>query len=301
MNTLRGTLCLWLCLMYAGVECWPKVRLSSRQENDEESAKLRILYLIDTTVNATDESVKTFIGLVNTQAQQFLKDFFELKTILDSRTRYIKNDSHLETLMKDNNRYPYIYLDGTIYSLTSHFNEKNIHPDIICLVTGYEINDGDQLRKGYGYSSQKTLCDGVVTMILAYDAHHHYDISKMLAEMIKDSVNPVKVPYVHQKPDNLTQSMEDYLSQCNGSFEQEMPPDVPPKPTPEAPGTPGTPLPPGPPPPPSPPGPPQPPPEVTTTAEPELPKPNPPQPPVPPVTPKEPSSTEGSNSTTSLS
>ncbi|XP_042144838.1 acrosin-like [Ixodes scapularis] len=299
MNTLRGTICLWLCLMYARVECWPKVRLSSRQEKDEGAASVTILYLIDTTVNATDENVETFIAYVNTQAEQFLESFFDLKTILNNRTKYVKHDPGLKKLMEQNNNGDFIYTDGTIYNLTSYYSSRT-RPDIICLVTGRRINNGDDVKKGYGYSTHKTLCETAVTMLLAYNLEHHNDISKMLAEMVRDSVDPKKVPYVHQQFDNLTDSMKNYLSQCNGSFEQEMPPDVPPKPTPEAPGTPGTPLPPGPPPPPSPPGPPQPPPEATTTAEPELPKPNPPQPPVPPETPEAPSSTEGPTSTTTL-
>uniref|UniRef100_A0A147BGZ7 Putative vegetative cell wall protein gp1 n=1 Tax=Ixodes ricinus TaxID=34613 RepID=A0A147BGZ7_IXORI len=303
MNTRRGTICLWLCLMCAGVECWPKVRLSSRQERDKGAASVTILYLIDTTVNATDENVKTFIGFVNTQAQFFLKDSFQLETILDNRTKYIKDDRQLEILMKDNNHDPYIYPDGTIYNLTSHFDNKNIHPDIICLVTGYGIYDGGQVRKAYGYSLQKTLCESVVTLIIAYDLYKHNDISQMLARVITDSVNPNKVPHVHQKWSNLTDSMKDYLSECKGSFGLEEPPEGPPQPSTEKQEVPettppsGPPSPPGPPPPP---GPPAPPPEATTTVKPEAPKPEPPQPPVPPETPVEPSSTEGPTSTTTL-
>uniref|UniRef100_A0A0K8RE74 Putative p32 protein n=1 Tax=Ixodes ricinus TaxID=34613 RepID=A0A0K8RE74_IXORI len=82
--------------MCAGVECWPKVRLSSRQEKDEVAASVTILYLIDTTVNATEENVKTFVGFVNKQAEQFLGSFFNLKTVLHNKTKYVKYDPDLQ-------------------------------------------------------------------------------------------------------------------------------------------------------------------------------------------------------------
>uniref|UniRef100_A0A147BXU1 Putative vegetative cell wall protein gp1 n=1 Tax=Ixodes ricinus TaxID=34613 RepID=A0A147BXU1_IXORI len=298
MNTPRGTICLWLCLMCAGVECWPKVRLSSRQEKDEESATVTILYLVDTTVNAPEEQVKTFLEYVNVQAQQFLQSYFELKTILNNRTKYVESDPDLKKLMEQNNNNAFVYTEGTIHNLTSYYTKRTTRPDIVCLVTGRPIYNGDDVYKGYGYFTEKTLCESAVTMLLAYSLERHNDISKMLALMIRDSVNPDVVPHVHHlKYRNLTDSMKNYLSECKGSFEPEEPPEGPAQPSTEKQEVPETTPPSGPPPPPGPqppPGPPAPPPEATPTVKPEAPK------PVPPEIPEEPSSTEGPTSTTTL-
>ncbi|XP_042144932.1 uncharacterized protein LOC121835065 [Ixodes scapularis] len=186
MGTPCWSLCLWLWLMYAGVDGLPNVRLRSRQEPGvQETPSITILYLIDDTVKGTEKEVETFIGFVNHQAQQYLGSFFHIKTTLNNRTKYIEDDSNLQKLMESNKNKPYIYVEGTIFNLTSYF-EKKTHPDIICLVTGYDIYDGNGVRKGYGYSEQTTLCESVVTMLLAYGPHHHTDISRMLAELIRN-------------------------------------------------------------------------------------------------------------------
>ncbi|XP_040064410.1 uncharacterized protein LOC115328663 [Ixodes scapularis] len=211
MGTPCWSLCLWLWLMYAGVDGLPNVRLRSRQEPEvQEAPSITILYLIDHTVKGTEKEVKTFISYVNLQAQQHLQSFFHIQTTLNNRTKYLKDDPNLQKLLEGNYRTPYVYLEGTIFNLTSYF-EKKTHPDIICLVTGNDLYDGNGVRKGYGYSEQTTLCESVVTMLLAYSPYRHTDISRMLAELIRSSVNPKEVPGVHHERSNLAQQMKEYL------------------------------------------------------------------------------------------
>uniref|UniRef100_V5HE58 Putative formin-like 2 n=1 Tax=Ixodes ricinus TaxID=34613 RepID=V5HE58_IXORI len=281
MDAHHLMLCVWLWLVCAYVECLPKVRLSSRQLIEGETP-ITIDFYVDDSVNATKEQVEDYLRDVILTTTADLQSYFVVDNIqIYYWIKYIKEEPGLKLALQSTKNTEYIYLDGAIDALKADFQDQD-PPDIICLVTGRQIHNGDDVKKGYGYSTQKTLCETAVTMLLAYNLQHHNHISKMLAEMIRDSVDPKKVPYVHQKCTNLTDSMKNYLSKCKGSFEPEEPPEGPAQPSTEKQEVPettppsGPPSPPGPPPPP---GPPAPSPETTTTVKPEAPKPEPPQPP----------------------
>uniref|UniRef100_A0A0K8RDZ4 Putative p32 protein n=1 Tax=Ixodes ricinus TaxID=34613 RepID=A0A0K8RDZ4_IXORI len=85
---------------------------------------MTILYLIDETVDASEKDIETFIGFVNYQAQLYLQNYFHTETTLNNKTKYISNDSNLQKLMESNNNKPYVYVEGTISSLTSYFEKK---------------------------------------------------------------------------------------------------------------------------------------------------------------------------------
>ncbi|XP_029851613.2 protein piccolo-like [Ixodes scapularis] len=215
MNTLRGTICLWLCLMYAGVECWPKVRLSSRQEKDEGTPTITIDFYIDESLNVTENKIKTYLQTVTWQARDDLRSYFLVDGInIQYRIKDLDKEPNLKAALNLDKTYPYKYMDGAIDALLSYFEEKN-NPDINILLTGIELYNGDDIRKGLGYSKYQTLCQSVVAMLLAYAPYTPYSAGRMLAELVRDSVNPDNVPYVHTRRYNFTARMEDYLSTCN--------------------------------------------------------------------------------------
>uniref|UniRef100_A0A6B0V8E0 Putative vegetative cell wall protein gp1 n=1 Tax=Ixodes ricinus TaxID=34613 RepID=A0A6B0V8E0_IXORI len=325
MDTLRWRLCLWLWFMYAGVECWPKLRLLSRNEDDGPRT-LTIGYIVDDSLASLDEwTIKNWIELITTYTELELYNWFYFHIKLRSRIIYSEEVPLLMSWMKPNKNTPFIYLDGAINTLTSYIMNKK-HPDVICLVTNYTISDGDMVTKAHGYYVQKTLCEEGVSVLLAYSPVYEGYAGRMLADMIMNSADPEKVPNLHFRKNGYREEMKEYLRNCKGSLDLEEPdiyqPETPPPTIPssktEEPAppeevsvpTPGTtkapeesiPEPPSlprPPPQPQPEPPVNPSPTTTTTAEPQQPEVPPKVPPkVPPEEPKESSSTEPVTTTT---
>uniref|UniRef100_A0A0K8REM9 Putative p32 protein n=1 Tax=Ixodes ricinus TaxID=34613 RepID=A0A0K8REM9_IXORI len=215
MDTLRGTICILLCLMCTGVECRPKIRLSSRQEKDEGTRTITIDFYIDESVNVTEDKVKTYLQTVTWQARYDLRSYFLVDGI-NIQYQIIEMDKEpvLKAALKFDKKLPYEYMDGAIHALLSYFEDMS-NPDINILLTGIALYNGHNIRKGLGYSKYQTLCQSVVPMLLAYAPHTPYSAGRMLAELVRDSVNPDNVPYVHDRRRNFTARMENYLSTCN--------------------------------------------------------------------------------------
>uniref|UniRef100_A0A6B0V7W1 Putative vegetative cell wall protein gp1 n=1 Tax=Ixodes ricinus TaxID=34613 RepID=A0A6B0V7W1_IXORI len=320
MNSLRWRLCLLLWFMYAGVECWPKLKLLSRNDDDGPRT-LTIGYIVDDSLASLDKrTVKNWIQLITTYTEHELYNWFNFQIKLRSRIKYSEEVPVLMSRMKSNKNTHFIYLDGAIKTLTDYYKDTK-HPDIICLLTNYTISDGGMVTKAHGYYTQETLCEKGVSVLLAYSPSYEGYAGSMLADMIKKSANPQEVPKLHYRQSGYREEMKEYLRKCNGSLileepdihqpenppppappsnpEKPAPPEVVPTPTPEATKAPeestAPPSPPGPPPQPQPKPPVEPSPTTTTTAASQLPE-VPPK--VPPEEPKEPSRTEPVTTTT---
>ncbi|XP_040066326.1 uncharacterized protein LOC115328655 [Ixodes scapularis] len=215
MSTLRGTICLWLCLMYAGVECWPKVRLSSRQEVAKGIPAITMVFYIDDSVNVTDEKVEKYLRSVTWQATDDLEHYFLLNGIdVKYWIRRVEKEPNLKTALSFDKRNRFAYVDGAISTLLAYFERKN-NPDINVLLTGIKLYKGYDIRNSYGYSEDKTLCQSFVPMLLAYAPDRPYSVGRMLAELIRNSVNHDNVPYVHNRlARGFKQKMKNYLSTC---------------------------------------------------------------------------------------
>uniref|UniRef100_A0A0K8R6G2 Putative p32 protein n=1 Tax=Ixodes ricinus TaxID=34613 RepID=A0A0K8R6G2_IXORI len=285
MDTHRLALFIWLWVVCVCVECLPEVRLSSRQQKEGQTS-ITINFYIDVSVNTTKDHVESYLGNVILQAMNDLRSFFALEDVyLYYSINYLMDDPNLQSALTDFKNTDYIYLDRAIDALTAYFIDGN-PPDIVCLVTKSGIYNGDDVIKAYGYSKDKTLCEIVVSMLLAYAPSTAGYASRMLAEMIRDSVNPEQVPYVHQRyvpGGSFGETMKEYLRTCNQGFSnhklpgEHTPPNQGPNTPPEKPE-----LPPGPPPPPDTPD------TKPPPAQPQPPVPPAPIPPVPPVPPETP-------------
>uniref|UniRef100_A0A6B0V7G8 Putative actin cytoskeleton organization n=1 Tax=Ixodes ricinus TaxID=34613 RepID=A0A6B0V7G8_IXORI len=279
MNPLCWSTCLWLWFMCTGVECLPKLHLSSRDQYDEETT-ITIQFYIDKSVKANKENVRNFLEKVIGQATTDLQShaYFNVKNIkLDYRIT--KVDPALENILQSSIIPPYMYLDGIIDALTNYFNteNKNGNPDINCLVTNNTINNRHNIRKAYGFSKDKTLCKNSVSMLLAYAPYAAYHAGRKFTEQIRDSLDTNEVKY-YQK-----EKIKDYLSKCKGKFapkDHDVKPHEPPTPPVNPPEHPDTPVP------------------IPTPDTPELPQPPGPPPPPPPEEPHESSSTEPVTTTT---
>uniref|UniRef100_A0A6B0V7Y7 Putative vegetative cell wall protein gp1 n=1 Tax=Ixodes ricinus TaxID=34613 RepID=A0A6B0V7Y7_IXORI len=324
MNTLRWSLCLWLWFMYAGVECWPKLRLLSRNEDDGPRT-LTIGYIVDDSLASLDErTINNWIEWTTRHTDYYFNSWFNFQIKLQYKIINKSLGEKVPVLMlklKHNKNTDFIDPDEAINTLTEYFKDKK-HPDVICLLTNYTISNGDMITKAHGYYTQKTLCERGVSVLLAYSPSYEGYAGSMLADMIKKSANPNEVPNLLFRGSGYNKEMKNYLRKCNGSLDLEEPdiyqPEAPPPTAPsrktEEPAPPeGVPTPtpettkapeestPAPPPPPGPPSQPQPQPPVgpspttTTTAAPQQPQ-VPPK--VPSEEPKEPSSTEPVTTTT---
>uniref|UniRef100_V5ID11 Putative vegetative cell wall protein gp1 n=1 Tax=Ixodes ricinus TaxID=34613 RepID=V5ID11_IXORI len=288
MNTLRGTICLWLCLMCAGVECWPKVRLSSRQEKDQGTRTITINFYVDESVNVTEEKVQSYLQSVTWQARNDLESYFLVKGInIKYWKRGVEKEPNLKTALSFDKSDLSAYPDRAISALLAYFEGKN-NPDINVLLTDIKLYNGRDILKGYGYSEYQSLCQGVVPMLLAYAPDTPYSSGRMLAELTRDSVNAVVVPYVHNRlGSDFRATMKKYLRKCGKVPEHpgEENPATPPqeKPT-DNPDHTETPLPPD---------------TATPPAEPPTPAPPAPQPPAPEPPAPEPSAPEPSEETPS--
>uniref|UniRef100_A0A6B0V6I3 Putative lipocalin n=1 Tax=Ixodes ricinus TaxID=34613 RepID=A0A6B0V6I3_IXORI len=279
MNPLCWSTCLWLWFMCTGVECLPKLHLSSRDQYDGGTT-IRIQFYIDDSVKADKDDVRIFLETVIGQATTDLQShaYFNVKNIkLDYRIT--KVDPALENILQSSIIPPYMYLDGIIDALTAYFDTYNMNgnPDINCLVTNHTIDNGDDIRKAYGFSKDTTLCKHSVSMLLAYAPYAAYDAGRKFTEQIRDSLDPNDVQYYEQE------KIKDYLRQCNGSFgpeEPEVKPPEPPTPPVDPPERPDAPVP------------------IPTPDTPEVPPPPGPPPPPPPEVPHESSSTEPVTTTT---
>uniref|UniRef100_A0A0K8R8A2 Putative p32 protein n=1 Tax=Ixodes ricinus TaxID=34613 RepID=A0A0K8R8A2_IXORI len=271
MDAHHLMLCVWLWLVCAYVECLPKVRLSSRQLIEGETP-ITIDFYVDDSVNATKEQVEDYLRDVILTTTADLQSYFVVDDIqIYYWISYLKEEPALESQLKLQKNTDYIYLDGAIDALTAYFERRN-PPDIICLVTKYGIYNGDDVRNAYGYSRDQTLCQTVVSMLLAYAPYEPGNAGRMLSTMIRDSVNPQDVPNVHLQKlpqGSFKDRMKEYLSTCNQGFEHPDPPEdnMPPHPPPGIPPRPPTV------------------PEVPDTQPPVYPPHPPPRPPPPPATP----------------
>uniref|UniRef100_V5HAC1 Putative vegetative cell wall protein gp1 n=1 Tax=Ixodes ricinus TaxID=34613 RepID=V5HAC1_IXORI len=320
MNSLRWRLCLLLWFMYTGVECWPKLKLLSRNEDDGPWT-LTIGYIVDDSLASLDkDTINTWIQSIKTHTEHVLLNWFHFHIGLHSWIIHYDKVPLLMSWMQSNKNTHFIYLEGAIKTLNNYFKDKK-HPDVICLLTNYTISDGGMVTKAHGYSMQQTLCERGVSVLLAYSPGYEGYAGSMLADMIMKSANPQEVPKLHYRQSGYREEMKKYLRKCNGSLvleepdihqpenppppappsnpEKPAPPEVVPTPTPEATKAPeestAPPSPPGPPPQPQPKPPVEPSPTTTTTAASQLPE-VPSN--VPPEEPKESSSTEPVATTT---
>uniref|UniRef100_V5GNK7 Putative secreted protein n=1 Tax=Ixodes ricinus TaxID=34613 RepID=V5GNK7_IXORI len=193
MNTLRCSLCLWLWFMYAGVECWPKLRLLSRNE-DDGPWNLTIGYIVDDSLQSLDKkTMHDWIDWINKQTEYSLQSWFYFQIKLHYRIIHSEEVPVLMSTMKPYKNTDFIYLDRAIETLTNYFEDKK-HPDVICLLTNYTISDGDWVTKAHGYYVQKTLCEKGVSVLLAYSPGNEGHAGSMLANIIMNSANPNEVP-----------------------------------------------------------------------------------------------------------
>uniref|UniRef100_A0A0K8R7I3 Putative secreted protein n=1 Tax=Ixodes ricinus TaxID=34613 RepID=A0A0K8R7I3_IXORI len=268
MNPLCWSSCLWLWFMCTGVECLPKLHLSSRDQ-DDGGTTIRVQFYIDESVKANEGNVWNFLGTVIGQATTDLQnhDYFNVKDIhLIYKINHV--DPALDKKLQGYINPPYMHLDGIIHELTAYFNthNKNGNPDINCLVTNNTINDGREIIKAYGFSKDKTLCKSSVSMLLAYAPYAAYDAGRKFTEQIRDSLDPDDVKYYEKE------KIKGYLSQCKGSFgpeDRDVKPPEPPTPPVNPPESPDTPVP------------------IPTPDTPEVPPPPGPPPPPPPEVPHE--------------
>uniref|UniRef100_A0A0K8RF93 Putative secreted protein n=1 Tax=Ixodes ricinus TaxID=34613 RepID=A0A0K8RF93_IXORI len=229
MNPLCWSLRLWLWFMCTGVECLPKLHLSSRDQYDEATT-ITVQFYIDKSVTANDENIRHFLETVIWQATADLRnhDYFNVKDInLKYKINHV--DPTLEDILKLYINPPYMNLDGIIDALTAYLNtpNKNGNPDINCLVTNNTINDGHKVLKAYGFSKDTTLCKRSVSMLLAYAPYAAHDAGRKFTDQIRDSLDQTEVKYYEKE------KLKDYLRKCNGNFgpeEPEVKPPEPPKP-----------------------------------------------------------------------
>uniref|UniRef100_A0A6B0UXX5 Putative vegetative cell wall protein gp1 n=1 Tax=Ixodes ricinus TaxID=34613 RepID=A0A6B0UXX5_IXORI len=157
MNSLRWRLCLLLWFMYAGVECWPKLKLLSRNDDDGPRT-LTIGYIVDDSLASLDKrTVKNWIQLITTYTEHELYNWFNFQIKLRSRIKYSEEVPVLMSRMKSNKNTHFIYLDGAIKTLTDYYKDTK-HPDIICLLTNYTISDGGMVTKAHGEFILITIC-----------------------------------------------------------------------------------------------------------------------------------------------
>uniref|UniRef100_V5GWP2 Putative secreted protein n=1 Tax=Ixodes ricinus TaxID=34613 RepID=V5GWP2_IXORI len=185
MNPLCWSTCLWLWFMCTGVECLPKLHLSSRDQ-DDRGTTITVQFYIDESVKANEENISNFLGTVIGQATTDLQnhDYFNIKDInLKYKIKYHVDDALKKTLQGYYNQV-YMYLEGIIDALTAHFDtyNENGNPDINCLVTNNTIEDGYDIHKAYGFSKDKTLCKHSVSMLLAYAPYAAYDAGRKFTE-----------------------------------------------------------------------------------------------------------------------
>uniref|UniRef100_A0A147BWX5 Putative vegetative cell wall protein gp1 n=1 Tax=Ixodes ricinus TaxID=34613 RepID=A0A147BWX5_IXORI len=277
MGTPCWSLCLWLWLMYAGVECLPNVRLRSRQEPEvQRPLKITIGFYIDGSVKETESNLITWMQNVKLLVQNDFIEYLGLPIELSEHVMNVSEEPGLVEELKRKNLDTYMQPDIAIPTLTDFFKSKQ-RPDIVCLVTTLDITNYNNVIKAYAYSSETTLCDSGVSMVLAYASYLTTHIAKQLYVEILKSIDPVKVPGVHHSPiDTKLDPLKKYLRGCGKEFPQPEPPPIPTPPsTTKEPETPEV-----------PPGPPEEPetPETTTpeTTTPETPTPAPPAPPAPP-------------------
>uniref|UniRef100_V5H1Q9 Putative secreted protein n=1 Tax=Ixodes ricinus TaxID=34613 RepID=V5H1Q9_IXORI len=135
MNPLCWSSCLWLWFMSTGVECLPKLHLSSRDQ-DDGGTTITVQFYIDESVKANEENISNFLGTVIEQAttDRQSHDYFNIKDInLVYKINHV--DPALDKKLQDYINPPYMHLDGIIHELTAYFNthNKNGNPDINCL------------------------------------------------------------------------------------------------------------------------------------------------------------------------
>uniref|UniRef100_A0A0K8RHE5 Putative secreted protein n=1 Tax=Ixodes ricinus TaxID=34613 RepID=A0A0K8RHE5_IXORI len=176
--------------MCTGVECLPKLHLSSRDQDDGRTT-ITIQFYIDKSVKANNEDVDKFLKTVIGQATSDLRshDYFNIQDInLEYRIKH-HVDPALEDVLRGYTNPTYMHLDGIIHELTAYFTAHNINgnPDINCLVTNHTINNGHEVRKAYGFSQDKTLCERPVSMLLAYAPYAAYHAGRKFTDQIRDS------------------------------------------------------------------------------------------------------------------
>uniref|UniRef100_A0A0K8R7E0 Putative secreted protein n=1 Tax=Ixodes ricinus TaxID=34613 RepID=A0A0K8R7E0_IXORI len=280
--------------MCTGVECLPKLHLSSRDQDDGRTT-IRIQFYIDKSVKANEEDIRTFLETVIRQATSDLQShvYFDVKDINLQYKINFHVDPPLESILQGYINSDYMYLDAIINALTAYLipSDKNGNPDINCLVTNYTINNGDDIRKAYGFSRDKTLCERPVSMLLAYAPHAAYDAGRKFTDQIRDSLDPSEVQHYEKE------KIKKYLRKCKGYFGPEQPEVKPPErpiPPVHPPAQPDTPVP--IPPPENPEGPQKP--DYPPPDSPEIPRPPETPHPPPPEEPHESSSTEPVTTTT---
>ncbi|XP_040064408.1 wiskott-Aldrich syndrome protein family member 2-like [Ixodes scapularis] len=288
MSPLCWGLCLWLWLMCTGVECVPKINLSSRDQDDAiaDVATVTMNYIVDDNLITDDKKqVEAWLSYVTQKAMVDFQNVFQFTLNLSYTITYLADRSDLNSRLEQvGGSYP--WPEEAISTLTDYFKGRP-HSDIICLVTKKNIDDWSTVRHGYGYYAQDTLCENGLPILLAYATGQEGYSSHMLLSIIINSITPGLGEHVLNIPSDKLEAVKDYLRKCKNGREdgstpispsepvsppqppappnepaQPAPPEGPPTASPEDPEAPPQP----PPGPPSPPGP-APPPEapVTTT------------------------------------
>uniref|UniRef100_V5H798 Putative secreted protein n=2 Tax=Ixodes ricinus TaxID=34613 RepID=V5H798_IXORI len=166
MNSLYWSSCLWLCFMCTGVESLSEFHIRPRDQDGDVT--LTINYLVDEFADASNKgAVDWWLQEVTWRTQILFHSFFGFSLNLVSTTTYLVNQNDLISNLKPYKQSPFLWLDGAVEVLSNYFSDKS-HADIICLVTNLTLNDGDRVIKGHGYSTQKTLCESGVSILLAY-------------------------------------------------------------------------------------------------------------------------------------
>ncbi|XP_040066328.1 vacuolar-sorting protein BRO1-like [Ixodes scapularis] len=294
MSPLCWSLCLWLWLMCTGVECLPKLRLSSRDQ-DDDSFTVSIKYVIDDSLNTENqEAVNAWLVWVTQQAMVDFQKVFHFTLNLSYKITNLENQGGLKLMLEEKKNGENIWPDGAISTLTEYFRNQ-IHFDIICLVTKLKIDDGSTVRNGYGYHGDHTLCKESLAILLAYASDQSGYASYTLLSLILNSISSGLGDNVYNIPSDRHDEVKEQLRKCKNTDDDYPNPPIPPQPPappsgpeppvpPEIPPTrpgepdvpevipptpppPGPPLPPGPPPPEEPPSPEEPPATTTTTTE----------------------------------
>ncbi|XP_040066313.2 uncharacterized protein LOC120839965 [Ixodes scapularis] len=185
MSPLCWGLCLWLWLMCTGVECVPKIHLSSRDQDDDLSNVVTVTmnYIVDDNLITDDKvQVEAWLSYVTQKAMFDFQHIFQFTLNLSYSITYLAEQSDLNSRLKHiGGSYP--WPQGAISTLADYFSDRK-HSDIICLVTKKKLDDWSSVRNGYGYYAQGTLCENGLPILLAYVTGHEGYSSHMLLSII---------------------------------------------------------------------------------------------------------------------
>uniref|UniRef100_A0A147BHV2 Putative actin cytoskeleton-regulatory complex protein pan1 n=1 Tax=Ixodes ricinus TaxID=34613 RepID=A0A147BHV2_IXORI len=214
MNPLCWSSCLWLWFMCTGVECLPKLHLSSRDQYDD-SFTVTINYVIDDSLKPdNEEAVNAWVVWVTQQAMVDFQKVFHFTLNLSYKITNLEDQGDLKLMLEQNKKQDIIWPDGAISTLTEYFRKKS-HFDIICLVTKLKINDGSMVINGYGYHGDQILCEKSLAILLAYAPSEPGYASHTLLSLILKSISSGVSDTVFNIPSDKHEEVKELLRYVN--------------------------------------------------------------------------------------